>query len=97
MCVCACGKVNLKKYIHDARDLVPCRIRLDKYIHTYDSIETHIPSLYEGGCHHNDGDIFLPHHPPEVRNCVVGRALSRNVLFLFLPIALRTYTCFNER
>ena len=54
---------------------------------------TYTSSLYEGCGHDYDGDLLLPDHPPEVRDCVCNGPLSCNVLFLLPTIAL----CFLER
>ena len=51
---------------------------------------TYAAVLDERGGHDNDGDIFLPDHPPKVGQSVCGGTLRRDVLLLLVSIALQT-------
>ena len=51
-------------------------------------MKSYMAFLDEGCGHHDNGDTFLPDHPPEVWHGVCDGALSRYVLSLLVPVAL---------
>jgi hypothetical protein len=55
-----------------------------------DQINIHLAFFFELSNHDDDGTVFVPHHLPEVNDCVRHGALGRDVRSGLSLIALNT-------